>query len=361
MKEHMSTYTLNFTLTTDLQRTEYIASICASTTYTQKQLTQMADYILLASNKNHPDSTFIYPEEFQNPKRTHTQDSLDEILDSSDSENDFCILESTFRPIQPTIYKKTPRKIDRNNPILSNNPQMRQLWSEIDRIDSILSTTTNYKLSKLSISLHKQQYDILESILPQWPIPIPSSDNSTHFYPWNRGIYTENNMYADIDLRNYAHMAKFLKYMPELSEYCSPDNNKNYMYSDLYQMLQDTQNAIQNAHLSPIHTTILYLYWNGIEGKKILQILKDKYGKIYNQPTLSTIFNYTIAKKICTEYTEIYNERLYRNCPDHWRTCPKCGTTKLLSPYNFHRASGKPKGYAPYCKECSRKQKHKIK
>lgn len=351
----MSTYNLDFSLTTDLQRTQFISQICSSSTYTQKQYTQMADYILLAGNKCHPDSPFIYPEEFSNPKRTHVQDSLDEILNDIDNDYNFSTIESNMRPIQPTVYKKTNRKIDRNNPILKNNPHLQQLWQEIDRIDNILSTTTNYKLSKLSIALHKQQYDILESILPQWPVSIPSSSPYSHFFNWKRGIELENGEYADLDLCLHSHMAKFLKFLPELMYFCSYDSSPHYMESDLYTYITDTIQAIRNAALSPLQFDILLLYWRGLEGKFILNYIENKYHIHYNQPTLSTMFNTTIAKKISVEYKEIYEEKLYKNCPEHWRICTKCGRRLLLSTYNFHRASGKPQGFSLVCKQCRKK------
>ena len=353
----MTNYNLDFTLTTDIQRTKLISSICDQGTYTPKQYTQMADYILLAGNKCHPDSPFVYPEEFSNPKRPHIQDSLDELMDDTNLENDSSILEYSLRPIQPTVYKKTPRKIDRNNPILQQNPQMQQLWNEIDRIDSILATTSNYKLSKLSISLHKEQYNLLESLLPQWPIPIPSSSLHPEFYHWHSGIQLRNRDYADLDLTNYTHMAKFLKFFPELNEYCNYDTSPHYMESELYTLLSNTKTAIDNAKLTPLQLDVLHLYWEGIEGKAIIQFLYNKYNKKYNQPTLSTMFNYTIAKKIAVEYKEIYEEQLYKNCPEHWRICTCCGTRKLLSAYNFHRASGKPQGFSLVCKDCFREKR----
>lgn len=357
MEVVLTTYTLNFSLTTDTDRCAHITQICSQTTYSQKQLTQMADYILLASNKNHPDSPFIYPEEFSNPKREHIEDSLDELLDKpnpEDGKGEFAILEYTLRPIQPTIYKKTPRKLDRSNPILQQNAQMRQLWDEIDRIDSILSTTDNYKLSKLSIALHKEQYNLLECIMPQWPISIPSSPLHTNFYPWSMGIQLKSGDYADLDLTDYTHMAKFLKFLPDLIQYCSYESSPSYMESDLYTYLVDVRQAIRKANLTPLHIDVLQLYWLGWNGKQMLRYIENKYGKKYNQPTISTMFNVTIAKKITTEYTEIYLEKLYRNCPDKWRTCSCCGKRKLLTTYNFHRASGKPKGFALYCKDCYR-------
>lgn len=358
----MATYTLNFSLTTDTDRLNHIAQICSQTTYSQKQLTQMADYILLASNKNHPDSPFIYPEEFSNPKREHIQESLDELLDDSHSEEgkgEFMLLEYNLRPIQPTIYKKTPRKLDRSNPILQQNTQMQQLWNVIDEIDyKLKENPENYKLSKMSIALHKEQYNLLEAILPQWPASIPSSPLYVDFYPWQRGIQLKNGNYADLDLTNYLHMAKFLKFLPDLIQYCSYESSPHYMESDLYTYLTDVRQAILQANLIPLHVDVLQLYWLGWDGKQMIAYLKNKYGKNYNQPTLSTMFNTTISKKICTEYTEIYLEKLYKNCPEHWRTCRCCGKTKLLTTYNFHRASGKPKGFSLTCKECFKEKKN---
>ena len=354
----MTSYNLDFTLTTDLQRTQYIASICSSTTnYTEKQLTQMADYILLAGNKCHPELPFVYPEEFSNPKRTHNIESLDELLDETYDENT-PLLEYNLQPIQPTIYKKTPRKINRNDPLLQQNPQMRQLWSEIDHIDSLLCTTTDYKLTKLSIALHKQQYDLLESLKPQWPISIPSHPQYTTFFNWHAGIPLQNGDYADLDLTNHLHMAKFLKLFPDLVEYCSYSSSPHYMESELYTFITDVRQAIQNANLSSLQYDLIKCYWCGWDGKQIISFLYNKYGKKYNQPTLSTMFSVTISKKICTEYTEIYLEKLYKNCPEHWRTCRCCGKTKLLTTYNFHRASGKPKGFSLTCKECFKKKKN---
>ena len=357
----MANYKLDFTLTTDVARTEYISSLCTTTTYTQKQYTQMADYILLANSKQ--NAPFIYPEEFSNPKREHIHESLDELLDNSYHEDDYPTYELNFSPVQPTIYKKCTRKIDRNNPIIRDNPQFQQLWNEIDHIDSLLSTTTNYKLSKLSIALHKQQYDLLENFLPQWPAQYSTSQHSSvsPYFNWYRGIQLSNGDYADLDLTNYTHMAKFLKLYPDLLYFCTYDVSPLYLHSELYTLLSDVQLAISKASLSPIYTYILHSYWKELPGTTILHNLSILYGKNYNQSTLSTIFNTTIAKKITTEYTEIYLERLFRNTPERWRTCPRCGKTKLLTTYNFHRASGKPKGFSTICKDCVNKKRKEYK
>ena len=77
----LSNYTLDFSLTTEEQRCEAITSICSQSTFTCKQYTQMADYILLAKNPN--SDLKIYPEEFRSPYSIHEEQSLDEIMDSS--------------------------------------------------------------------------------------------------------------------------------------------------------------------------------------------------------------------------------------------------------------------------------------
>lgn len=343
----MSTYDLDFSITTDVQRTKYISNICQKAQYTSKQYAQMADYILLASNKNNPQSPFIYPEEFSNPKREHNIESLDELIDNP------IFNENCLGPIQRNIYKITPRSTNRQKHI--NIPNMQDLWDVIDKVDfKLKQNPDNYKLQRMSIDLHKQQYSLLEAENPQYPITF-HVDYNNYYYKWHMGICLQNGEYADLDLCNVHHMAKFLYYLPELIAYCKQDTTYKYMYSDLYSYIQDTLQAIRNAALSEKHLTLLTLYWKDVPGKQIIEIINNKYHHKYNQSQISIMFNKSIATKVAEEYAEIYHSKLYKNDPSKWRICLCCKQKKLLSSHNFARFSNKPKGYSLYCKNCCRK------
>ena len=347
----MINYTLDFSLTTDLQRTQYISNICTSTEYTPKQYTQMADYILLASNKNNPNSPFIYPEEFSNPKREHKVESLEQLME------DTCFNEQNTFTIQKNIYRIPTRTVDRQKH--TSIPNLNELWTIIDKIDNKLKQNPNsYKLQRTSIDLHKQQYSLLESAKPQFPT-LYHIDNSNYYYNWHRGIPLQNGTYADLDLTNYHHMAKFLYYLPELVQYCKSDTTYKYLNSDLYTYITDTVQAIRNAALSPKHTLVLKLYWKDTPAKQIIDIVATKCGHRYNQSQISIMFNKSIAAKVAEEYAEIYYSRLYKNNPTKWRICLCCKQKKLLTPHNFGRFSNKPGGYSLYCKDCTKNNKSK--
>ena len=348
----MTSYTLNFSLTTDTDRLNHIIQICSQTTYTAKQYSQMADYILLASNKNHPDLPFIYPEEFSNPKRIHKTESLDELLEENDDELPIA-LEATFKPIQPTIYKKEIRKIDRSNSTIAALPTMSLIWDCIDQIKLSLTTLDKnsrkfYNLHKLLIQLQQQQYSILECCMPLKQIIyfIPPS-NKQDMYNWETGILLQNGTKAYLDLTNVDHMSEFLLMLPSLFEYCAEKP-----YSTLYELVHDTIAALHIAPLTDIQRNILSLHYAGKGNSEITTYINKKYSKKYSQSYISTILHKQIAAKVVPEYTEIYYAKLYANYKPMWRTCLSCHQTKLLTPHNFLRKSNKPGGFSMRCKEC---------
>lgn len=348
----MTTYTLNFSLTTDTDRLNHIIQICSQTTYTAKQYSQMADYILLASNKNHPDLPFIYPEEFSNPKRTHAAESLDELLEENNDELPF-ILENTLKPIQPNIYKREMRKIDRSNPIIAALPTMQAIWETIDNIKLSLDSLDKnsrkfYNLHKLLIQLQQQQYAILECCLPIRSIayPVPPQPKQEMFH-WETGILLQNGTRAYLDLTNVDHMSEFLLMLPSLLEYCAEKP-----YSTLYELVHDTIAALHATPLTDIQRDILSLHYTGKGNSEITTYINKKYSKKYSQSYISTILHKQIPNRIVPEYTEIYYSKLYANYKPMWRTCLSCHQTKLLTPHNFLRKSNKPGGFSMRCKEC---------
>ena len=348
----MTTYTLDFSLTTDIDRFNYITEICSQTTYSTKQYTQMADYILLASNKNHPELPFIYPEEFSNPKRVHKVESLDELLEENDDELPLA-LEATLKPVQPTIYKKETRKIDRSNPAIAALPNMQFIWESIDNIKLSLSSIEDknsrrfYNLHKLMVQLQQQQYAILENCLPLKPIVYTISSNKQEMYHWENGILLQNGTRAYLDLTNPNHMSEFLLMLPSLLEYCAEKP-----YSTLYELVHDTISALHNTPLTNIQLDILSLHYSGKGNSEITAYINNKYDKKYSQSYISTILHKQIAAKVVPEYTEIYFSKLYKDYKPMWRTCLSCHQTKLLTPHNFLRKSNKPGGFSMRCKEC---------
>ena len=342
----MTTYKLDFSITTDDNRCDYISNICSQSTFSSKQYTQMADYILLASTST-STSNFIYPEEFSSPHIIHNVESLDSLLEDPVTEN---FIENNAQPIHRTIYKTSKRRIDRENPAHSSIPGMKDLWQIIDNLNQKLQENpNNWKLKRTLIALYKQQYDLLEVFIPQSfsIIPIPHKD----YYNWENGILLSNNTLAYLDLCNPAHMAKFLILYPSLYSYCDTPN------CDLYQYLRDTEQAVDAANLTPLQLDILHLYHSAASGKDMVSYILKYHNRKLTQAYISIIFYKQIAVRVAEEYAEIYHSRIWKNDPTKWRICLCCKQKKLLTTHNFHHFSNKPGGFALYCKECVNKQK----
>jgi len=342
----LSTYTLDFSLTTELDRCSAISEICAITTYTPTQYTQMADYILLANDKQ--DNFTIYPEEFNSPHKERDHASLDELMDDPFFEDS---IETHLHPISKSIYRTCKRKVDRNNQTHISIPNMQQLWHDIDSLSTYLDEhPTSWRAKRLLIDLRKQQYTLLESVHPN-TTPTSMPQQKQEYYQWYAGIPLSNGTTAHLDLCNPSHMAKFLIHLPALTEYCSS------LSCDLAELLSDTNQAIINANLSPFLADILLLYQKGWSGKQILAYIAEHHNRHINQPYLSVIFNKQIASKIAEEYSEIYYSRIYANDPSKWRICLCCKQKKLLNKKNFLHFSNKPGGFSLICKECTKKNK----
>lgn len=306
----------------------------------------MADYILLGNNTT-STTCIVYPEEFSSPHIIHTEPSLDELMDNSELTD---IVDAQIQPISYSIYKKNIRKINRANPAHAAIPGMADLWNSIDHYKQILTQEpNNYKLKKLYISLCQQQYTLLEEYLPTKPNS-PHTSTQKHYFEWHKGILLNNGEYADLDLCNPAHMAKFLIFFIELKEYCTDLN------CELSQLIQDTEQALQQTPLTSLQQDILMLYQCGKTAKEMQKYVQEHHNRKITQAYLSVIMYNQIAEKVAWEYADIYWSRTYKNNPTKWRICLCCKQKKLLTKHNFHKYSNKPGGYSLYCKECTRKK-----
>ena len=337
---NLAEYKLNFSLTTEQERCELITQICSQSTYTQQQYTQMADYILLANKSNK-----IYPEQFRSPYVIHKEQSLDELLDDPLQCN---TVEISAEPISRSIYYKQKRTIDRNDIF---TPELLPLWSAIDYYkQKIQQNPFDWRTKQLYVSLCQQQYTLLDAVRPpKYPLPQPREQKQ--YLPWDKGVPLPNGDYADIDLTNPHHMAKFLIHLPELKEYCED------LGADLAQFISDTDKALAATQLSPLQQSILKLYQEGVTYKEMQSYILQHHNRKISQSYAAVILYSQVAKKVAYEYSEIYYSRLYRYRPEKWRTCICCKQKKLLTKHNFPKLSNKPGGYGLYCKECQKKKR----
>ena len=333
----MSTYTLNFSLTTEEQRCEAITSICSQSTFTSKQYTQMADYILLAKNPN--SDLKIYPEEFRSPYSTHEERSLDELMENPFLED----VVNASKPLSHAVYNHKKRRIDRNNPKHAIIPGMTQLWQDIDNLKNYCTTSTaTFSQKRLLIELYKQQYSLLESFIPNDGF---SNSSPMHFNnkPSLSPTYLEK-------LHEPTYMGRFLTQLPILTELAKSND-------DLDEIVSLVRQALSLVTLSPLQQDILMLYQTQTPTKQALNYILTHHNRTISQSYMSIILYKQIAVKVVDEYLELYHKELWADDPTKWRTCICCKQTKLLTKHNWYHLSNKPQGFSLICKECTQAKK----
>lgn len=333
----MSTYNLDFSLTTSQQRTELISQICSTSTFTSKQYTQMADYILLCK-----DNPRIYPEEFTSPYIIHDEQSLDELMEDPITAD---LIQSTAIPLTNAKHGTKKRIISRTNSLYSSIPGMSTLWSTIDFYKQQQNLT--FKQKKLLIDLYKQQYSLLESYLPT---PFQNNTYQKQLFSTSFPSYDD---YAE-KLCESKYMAIFLTYLPYFSDIQNLDLSLQYIVNLV-------EKALSLVSLTPLQQDILFLYQKELPAKQILSFIKEKHNKQLGAAYLSVILYNQIGKKVAFEYTELYHQDKYANDPTKWRTCLCCKQSKLLTKHNWHHFSNKPQGFSLICKECTNAAKQKKK
>lgn len=337
----MSNYTLDFSLSTDEQRCTAVSQICSQTTFTSKQYTQLADYILLASSER------IYPEEFRSPHIVHEEQSLDELMDNPITAD---ITESICVPLNQAKHTPQKRKLDRDNPTYAAIPGMRNLWDSIDSLKTkVDADPANYKLKRTLIDLYKQQYSLLESYLPNWgnaQLPPKFSSYTKDTIPAN---------YKEL-LCQPSYMARLLIHLPSLLQLSATN-------MELADFLSPITTAFSLITLTPLQQDILLLYQHQVPTSLALSYIKNKYNRTLTQSYFSIILYKQIAVKVAAEYTELYQAEKYRDDPTKWRTCLCCKQSKLLTKHNWYHFSNKPQGFSLICKECTqaKRKEHRQK
>lgn len=333
----MSTYTLDFSFTTDIERCEYIQNICSQSTFTIKQYTQMADYILLATS-----TKIIYPEEFRSPHIIHNEQSLDELLENPTTCD---IIENTSIPLSQAKHAQSKRRIDRNNPQHADIPGMRDLWTIIDKYkEKLEQNPTNYHFRRILIDLYKQQYSLLENYLPNISY---TNYHRLLYTPYTTNIIDYNEVQEK--LCDPTYMCRFLVQLPALSELSSS--------TELPDILSLVNQSISLSNLTQLQQDILSLYQQNIPYTSALTYIQKHHNRTLTQSYMSIILHKQIAVKVAAEYTELYHEQIWANDPTKWRTCMCCKKTKLLTKHNWYHFSNKPQGFALICKECTKAKK----
>lgn len=151
-----------------------------------------------------------------------------------------------------------------------------------------------------------------------------------------------------ISLFNPAHISFLLCYYSQLKQEC-----KEELGSDMHYLLIDLEELVDTAlENSPILYDLLVWKIDGKTNKEIQALMERDHGVKHNEQYWSTIWRKKIPNMIARQAQENYLLWYYSTQKyGHWKTCGRCGQTKLAHPLFFSKNTSDD-GYYSICKEC---------
>lgn len=386
---------LDFTIETSKERQEFIKQYIIGKTFTKKELSTIADYILYGKDEDGTsvvDRKEVEIDTKYGSYKTKRPESLEELMESpAFNENIF---------IKTNIYKKIKPKIDREKD--SDVPGIQELWKTIDyyqhlidvkegKVEDknarVLTDTEAYKIKHHIIELRRQQFVLRDSVKPvlffNSPIHTPPQsasseigwDSNPDFSIAPLGLITtkpkrfkkifeleeydyqyNKNAKVILDFRNPKHIYYLLEFYEDFL--INSEGNPESLLDDIIQTLDF---YIELAELDEVKLEILRLKKIKTPVIEIQEILKKKFNTTHSTNYISTIYKQKICGAIAEAAQLHYDMYMERENRSMWKKCNQCGELKLMDPRVFMRKSRSSDGYNNKCKKCCKENRKKGK
>ena len=235
-------------------------------------------------------------------------------------------------------------------------PMLRQLRETIFGLEKKTAEGKDaFRLKRMIIELRQDQYIIKNSF--RRPIYFLRANRGSQVIDWDSdtGYENANGDYVNVsenrlDLTNYLHVSAVLCNYTLLTQKTADEFNSEtrWMLKSLEDIIEDTL---------PIKYPMYYdiVIWK-IDGKSNLEIqdlLDLKYGTTHSQEYISSLFRNKIPKVIAEAVKEQWVIWFYSNkAKGEWKTCTRCGETKLAHNRFFSKNKTAKSGFYSICKVC---------
>lgn len=343
--------TLDYTLNTAKERTEYVKSIINSLPeeeLTEQYITILSNYILSVKEKGKKKKFLTDNRLVTINKREISFQGMAENLDSGEDgiynliTNDKNIL---FTP-KISITKKDLEEI----------PELRNLKKEIEKTEEKFKKASGkdkYNLKKQLIEMRQDQYVIKNSY--RKPITFMNIRKSFSKIDFNENIKIENGEIKSdgiISLFNPLHVRCLLNNYSILKE-----ESYGKFWTDSYYIISDLENLIDSAikNKYPILFDLLVYKIDGKSNEEISCLLNQKYKIKYSVEHISFLWTKKIPKIITEKAESDYIDWWFTEKEKGvWKKCSKCGKIKLANK-KYYTKNGK--GFYSICKECRNSDK----
>jgi len=326
----------DYSITDPKERIKYVENLLQEQDYwAPRDLSKMADYII-AANEPRENNILTDNRMVTINRRETSYQGLSERLEGGED-----AIHGLMRSDKQMIL--TPKNSITDDD-LRRSPELRRLRERIKEWEAQLETAegrNKFKIKKLLIEMRKEQY----SIKHLFTSPLYSRHLSL--------LKVLSSTADDLKLDNPFHVSEILNNYVKLKQTLFDD-----LHNDLRWVLIDLENLIEQflKPKYPIYFDILVLKTDGATNEEIQDHLAEHWGKHHSQEYISSLWRNKIPEIIADGYREnwlnwVYTYKIY----GVYKTCSRCGETKLAHRRYFSTNQAAKYGFYSVCKECRNK------
>ena len=347
---------LDYTLTSPEERKDLVQHILdnCDENPSEKTLEIMADYLVLCMEKEEKKKRKILTDN-RMATVNKRESSLEGLVAKLENGEDglYNLTNNDKNVILTPAVSITQKDID-EIPLLKS---WREGIAELEKIN--LEGKAAYKLKKWIIEMRQDQYIIKNAY--RKPIYFLKSMKGSTVYNFTEdtGYRDEKGNYVKVsentlDLTDYQHVSAIIANYSSLKQ-----NAEENLSDDIRWLLKDLEDIIENSlRLEyPMYYDIMVWKIDGKSNQEVQTLLQEQYDATHSQEYISSLFRNKIPKIIADAVEEAELLFYYTHKEKgEWKTCTKCGETKLAHNRYFSKNKTAKSGYYSICKKCRNKK-----
>lgn len=350
---------LDYTLKTAAEREKFVDELLPQLSNEQlnskKYLEILADYIVSAMTPEEKKEKLILTENRMvtvNKREASFQSLVDKFENGEDGLWNL-MLEEGNKNVLLTQKKEITNKDLKDIKALQDLKESIEL---VEKMEKAATGKKRYKLKKMLIEMHQEQYIIKDAYKPTMANPALVK-NLTKTSLDEHITFDENNEPVSdciVSLFNPEHVSALLCNYSALKQDCWGKFTWDFWYLmlDLDRLVDDT---LEKKY--PLYYKLVIYKIDGKSNAEIQELLDDEFGMTYTVEYLSSLWRNKIPKMIAEKAKENYL-MWYFTYKEYgkWKKCSRCGQIKLAHNRFFSKNNTSKDGFYSICKECRNKK-----
>lgn len=243
---------------------------------------------------------------------------------------------------------------------LEDIPFLRELRQHIEKWEALqkqVSGKDAYIVKRTLIEMRKDQYLIKNAYKP--PIIFNKLTRNVGYYhelPWKEWVDQGKVRYSGLSFLDPKVVSALLCNFRKLK-----DSSREHLQSDTWYMIKDFEilmNKVLNKY--PLYRRIVEYKMDYCPNTEIQALLEKEFGFTHSLEYISSLWRNKIPKLIASLAMDEFVVWYYSEVEaGEWKTCSRCGQTKLAHSRFFSINKTSKDGWYSICKECRNRRKRK--